>query len=223
MIKIPKRFHTKYKRNRFEYTVQEDLVKIPSVIYPLNNTPEVFVEENTELIIDNKILQLIDSICYKIGHCYTNAESVCTVLNRNGYKAEVYVGWYINADAYPMHHSWVILQGKYLIDISDEYDNFYFNIKQNKIDWPTLTREEQSGLLIEYMKVSHQHKNSERCHLGKASCNNLYVGSKCSGKKGKSIFNELICKYPNHPCVHKGTDSSGKTPLQSKMEKEGLL
>lgn len=223
-MKLPKRFSfIKYKKNRYEYNCDGECVKIPSVMYPLNNSPEIFCYENTELITDEKIVEIIDSVPYKIGNCYSNTKYIVEELIKNGIKAEPYVGWLINGNSLPTHHAWLVIKKKYLVDISDDFDCFLFNINQMKNEGEIIYENNMKELLKEFMVESVKHKNSERCHLGRASIGNLYIGCKCQVEMGVKIFNNLIEKYPNHPCLVKGTDDMGRTPLQRELDDIGVL
>ena len=220
-MKLPKRFSfIKYKKHHFEYLFQDSSIKIPSPMYPVGEPLEIFLHENTQQIDNKDILDAIDQVEFKIGQCYTNAENVVDELKKQGLKAEVYVGWMINGYAFPLHHAWVIFRRKYLIDISDHFDCFFWNLKERDVDIKNISREDIQDELIDFTKEALQQKTSLRCTLGKASKRTVYIGTKSSRQKGIDTFNKLMQQYPNHPCLVKGTDKvTGIAPLQKKIIK----
>lgn len=221
-MKFPKRFSfIKYKKNRFEYETEGVHVKIPSNDFPLNDKAEVFLKENTEILKNKEYINAIDEVEYKAGRCYQNSEQINRKLKSIGAKVEIYVGWLIIQDSLPTHHCWCVIDGKYIIDLADMMDNFYYNLMVNNIQCSSL--DEFRELYLSYHEEAIKYKNSERCHLGAASLNNLYIGSKCSPGKGQEIFRKLISKNPNHPCLVKGTDRQGRTPMQRLLENNKLL
>lgn len=67
-----------------------DSINIPSVMWPLNGTYELFHYNNSELITDEKICDVVNALPYQIGHCYTNTENVVNALVAAGYNAKSY-------------------------------------------------------------------------------------------------------------------------------------
>lgn len=216
-MKFPERFSfVKYKKQRFEYEAENIKVKIPSTDFPLNEKPEIFLKENTELLKKQEYIDVINEVKYKVGECYQNTEQVYRRLKGIGVKVETYVGWLIVQDSLPIHHCWCIVNNRHIIDLSDMFDCFYLNLQENGIKCDT--EEKYRELYISYHKEAMKHKNSERCHLGVASINNLYIGSRCSPQKGIEIFKKIMDKNPNHPCLVAGTDKYGRTPLQKQLD-----
>lgn len=216
-MKIPRRFRfIKYSKNRYEYTVANNIIKIPSPVYPLNESPELFFYENTERVIDEDIIEIINSANYEVGRCYTNAENLTKLLTCNNYKAVMYVGWFIIQRQLPVHHSWVILNKKYLIDLSADFDALSDFLKKHSEDSPLADKRKEAAKFYEDA-LSWEH--SERLSLGKASPNVMYIGCPCSLIKGMEIFHNLVKKYPNHPAFIE-TDTSGMTKLQQMIKKE---
>lgn len=217
-MKIPKRFNfIKFKKNKYQYETNCLKVKIPSQEYPLNSDLDIFIYENTDILKDDKIIHLIDQIPYKIGCCYSNSNNIYNLLLKNNVYSKIYVGWLLLGNSIPVHHCWIVYKNKYLIDISDDIDCFLYNLTKNHIDINSLSEKDQKDLLLDFTKHSILHKNSERCHLGKVSYNNIYIGSQCNAEEGKRIFNKLLNKYPNHPCLAKNTDKNGMTPFQKEF------
>lgn len=214
-MKLPKRLSfIKYKKQRYEYLSNDGhAICIPSKEYPINEKEEIFLEENTEEITDRAILNIIDSVPYKVGQCYTNADAIIKTLQEHKIKAKMYVGWMIIHNELPQHHSWVVLQNKYLIDLSADIDNIH-HFLQSLENAEAMTIDETREKLAHFLQEIIQQPHSHRLHLGKVSKSLLYIGCPCSKEKGVRIFNELMEKYPNHPCFI-STDASGRTKTQT--------
>lgn len=85
-------------------------VHIPSVYWPLSGPYEVFSYENTCCIEDElKLVELFDSLEYKIGHCYHNTEQVAAAFRQAGKTIKTYCGWAFINDTVPIHHCWAVL------------------------------------------------------------------------------------------------------------------
>ena len=106
------------KANRVIYKVSGETISIPSRMYPLESDSfQCFDADNTSEIVDERIIAIFDSINPEVGRCFTNAESLCTALQKEGYPAEQYVGWLFMGDELPVHHSFVVLDG-HILDLS---------------------------------------------------------------------------------------------------------
>lgn len=99
-----------------------DAVNIPSVLWPLSGTPEMFHRNCCELIEDAAVIDLVNAMPYRVGHCYSNAGAVTDALCAAGYQAKTYVGWLFASGAeYPLHHAWTVLDGIHVIDLADDF------------------------------------------------------------------------------------------------------
>lgn len=106
------------KANRVIYKVSGETISIPSRMYPLESDSfQCFDADNTSEIVDERIIAIFDSINPEVGRCFTNAENLCTALQKEGYPAEQYVGWLFMGNELPVHHSFVVLDG-HILDLS---------------------------------------------------------------------------------------------------------
>ena len=216
---LPKRFQfLNIAEGDSGITIAGDDFSIPSEMYPILGTPEIFLYENTEKILDTQVMKIIDGISGGIGKCYSNAEAVVEALHQHGFEAIQYVGWMIYAHTLPVHHSWAIVTGDSqkqpcIIDLTGDYDSLNDYMKYYKDEVPD-ARER----IKNYYQLASHHLNSERMQLGKASKYTLYIGTPCSKDKGIEIYQELLKKYPNHP-AHIETDENGLTKLQREVLK----
>lgn len=196
---------------------------IPTSYYPLNGQYEVFTQENTEMLKDEKVLALIDGVEYQIGHCYQNSRLIADTLVFNGYEAETYVGWLFVGDAIPIHHCWVKFKDS-IIDLSDDFAVLFS--KENAMHFQGVkSKEEYAEVLASFHQfVRERHiPNSVRCcPIGKPHSSLVYIGSVCEPEEGRKIYNQLITQYPDHEC-HKNVGEDGMNATQRQLFQSGLM
>lgn len=194
-------------------------VNIPSVMWPLNGPYELYHANNTEFITDKSVLDIIDAQPYKIGHCYSNAGNVTQALVKAGYDAKTYVGWlFCSIREWPIHHTWTVLDGKYVIDLADEFALASYN--HDKFE-AAKSEEERRELYVDFHLWASQYPHSQRTAAGRTSPNLLYVGCECSPEVGKMMYKSLVAMYPNHPCCERvGADDL--TPMQRQLKARGI-
>lgn len=194
-----------------------DAVKIPSGYWPLNGPMEVFHCKNTRKIEDSRVFEIMDSVTYQTGFCYTNSKAITEGLRKAGYDAKTYVGWlFCNSSEYPIHHAWTVLDGN-VIDLSDMF--WVADANRDKFDAAT-TKEEGEILYIQFAKWLESHPNHKRGIPGWPYPSLLYVGCPCSAEQGKMIYNRLVDTCPGHPC-HSKAGADNMTNMQRKMKAAG--
>lgn len=190
-----------------------DSVIIPTEYYPLKDTNfEVYHKNNCEEIKDKKVIEIFNSIEYRIGYCYQNSENLVNRLKENGYNAKQYCGWlFIDNESIPNFHSWVILNNS-LLDLADEF-NVLYHI--NPMNWNDVTtKEEQIKVLADFHLYIKKNKisNSDRCNIvGIPTIGLMYVGGECSAKDGRSVYNNMMRRFPNHASYKKGDERGNET------------
>lgn len=201
----------------------KDAINVPSVYWPLNGKYQVFHWNNTQILEDEALLTVIDAQDYRIGHCYSNATAITAALREAGYPAKTYVGWlFAGKGEYPIHHAWTVVDGKYVIDLSDDFCMKYCEENQQIFNSAT-SREEREDLLVDFTIWASQYPHSKRCYpVGKPAWSLLYIGCECSREQGISIYNTLTDTYPHHPCNEKVRYSNGMTRVQKKLYDAGL-
>ena len=197
------------------------VVNTPTVLWPLGGRYEVFTAENCALIENDAVARIVDALPYRIGHCYQNAENVTKALQNAGYAATQYCGWLFIGEQYPIHHSWTVLDGKHIIDLADEFAVLHANHEQfDAASGMDATRE----LMVEFSKWIRQFPNSKRIMpFGIPAGNLLYIGSPCSREEGINIYNQLIDRYPQHPCNERLVKGTNMTQMQMKLREAGLM
>lgn len=195
---------------------------IPSQLYPLSGAPEVFISSNTEDCYDQQLREIYDSTEAFIGMCYTNIENFTLNLKAAGIpkqRYKTYIGWLFPGNILPIHHAFIVIDKKYLMDFSvskkyadlDHLENMknYTNLSDNAL---------RNKLVEEFMKESQQ-PHSQRSIFGKVPPNYIYVGAPCKPNQGKIIYNRLIRSHPNHPCI-RNTTPIGTTDMQNRIIKK---
>lgn len=197
------------------------VVNTPTVLWPLGGRYEVFTAENCALIENDAVAGIVDALPYRIGHCYQNAENVTQALQEAGYAATQYCGWLFIGEQHPIHHSWAVLDGKHVIDLADEFAVLHANHEQfGAASGMEATRE----LMVEFSKWIRQFPNSKRIMpFGIPAGNLLYIGSPCSREEGINIYNQLIDRYPQHPCNERLVKGTNMTQMQMMLQEAGLM
>lgn len=187
------------KKDRVIYKVKGETINIPSRMYPLESDSfKCFDADNTREIVDEKIKDIFDSIKPEVGRCFTNAENLCTALQKEGYPAEQYVGWLFMGDELPVHHSFVVLDG-HILDLSISLKSADFE-KLDSITAKCKTKDEARERIAEYMLQKEQLPNHQHCVFGVADEAYHYIGAPGTREAGIRRNQELRQLYPQHPC-----------------------
>lgn len=196
---------------------------VPSATYPLSGAYEIFHCKNTELITDENILSVFNSVEYKIGKCYTNTEQLLSALSAKGIEAKSYVGWlFVSAHEYPIHHCWVVVNGKSILDLSDDYTVMLSG--KNGANFQNINNvQEERQLLADFQTEAKKYPNSVRCYpVGIPTNFFYYVGCECDSNKGRSMYQQLMKEYPNHE-AERNVDRNGYNKTQSLFRDLGLM
>ncbi|MEE0930563.1 MAG: hypothetical protein UIM53_06140 [Acutalibacteraceae bacterium] len=184
---------------------------IPSVMYPLNGKYQVFSSEICEVMKNEKVLRIFDSVKHSVGHCYTNTANLIKALKMEGIEAKSYVGWlFVSGTELPVHHCWAVV-GNSVLDLSDDYTVMFS--EENIKNFKDISPVEYKYVLASYREAAAKQPNSIRCApVGVPSLPFFYVGCECEPDVGKNICVELLEKFPNHETVQNvGVDGLNKT------------
>lgn len=197
-------------------------VIIPTVYYPLNGEVCTFSAQNTKQVEDKAVLDIFDSVPYKIGFCYQNTQKLVQKLRAAGYNAVPYVGWLFTAVTdFPVHHCWCVLNGESVLDLSDDFTVMLSGT--NGEHFINKSKDEIQEAIVSFATEARKRKNSMRCAVvGTPTPFLLYVGSPCEPEEGRLIYQRLIAANPNHEC-ERNCDSSGYNATQRKMKDAGLM
>ena len=193
-------------------------VIIPSQMYPLTGKLQCFTMLNTEPCIDEQIQEIFDATEAAIGFCYQNTEHLATNLIEAGInkkRIKTYCGWLFIGEAHPIHHCFLILDDKHLLDFSVDKEPLEIGME------PGLDLEAARKYVVDKFIERRQLRHSERATFGQANRNCLYVASRCKPSEGRKLYNRLVRSFPNHPCVE-NIDSSGASPTQREIMKRTL-
>ena len=193
--------------------ITEKPIVIPSQLFPLNGSLEVFYSENTEECADTQIREIFDSVSAAMGFCYSNVENLVEAFKAAAIQSEryrTYAGWMFIGDTLPVHHAYTVVDDKYMLDFSTD------KLFENQQHYIGLTQEEiKEKLVAEYLE-RRKLKHSERATFGKVGSLYLYVGSRCKPQDGKRIYQKLVKAYPKHPCIRNVTPTGG-TDTQNRI------
>lgn len=198
---------------------------VPTDYYPVNAKDiDVFCDNNTEFVTDERILKAFNDTPYKLGHCYTNSDTLAKNLKKEGfYNFQIYSGWCFVGETLPIHHCWIVANEKQILDLSA--DNIRF------LEWLSHQPKPEAGEIdalrnrrVEYMAMQQKMSNIERCGgVGKADWK-IYIGASIeSGEAARCEYNDLLREYPHHEITHNLVTADGKNRLFVKMEEAGYL
>lgn len=195
---------------------------VPTAYYPLNGKMEIFTVENTKPVEDETVLQIFDSVKYRVGFCYYNSDKLLSLLRENGYDAKMYCGWlFTSATQEPIHHAWVVLDGVSVFDLSDDFTVMLSGKNGEKFNGKDAKTVKE--LIADFHIAAKNAPNSIRCcTVGTPTPFLLYVGSECGAEQGKAIYNNLIDKYPDHEC-QRNCNSIGLNATQLIMLQRGAM
>lgn len=207
---------------RNDYGNFKKSVIVPTAYYPLNGKYKAFHYQNTKQVTDENVLRVFDEVKYRIGHCYTNTEELVFRLKENDYNAKSYVGWLFTSNTeYPIHHCWCVLDDDSILDLSDDYTAMLSG--GNHENFKNKSIEETRELIADFQQAARKVKNSIRCcPVGTPTPFFLYVGCECDPEVGKTMYQNLIARFPNHEC-QRNCDSSGMNATQKVMKEKGLM
>lgn len=206
------------KKDRVIYKVNGETISIPSRMFPLESDSfQCFDADSTSEIVDEKVIAVFDSLKPEVGRCFTNAENLCTALQKEGYPAEQYVGWLFMGDELPVHHSFVVLDG-HISDLSISLKSEDFE-KLDSITVKCKTKDEARERIAEYILQKEQLPNHQRCVFGVVDETYHYIGAPGTREDGIKRNKELRKIYPQHPCfqdVKNGTTRGQEILLRKK-------
>lgn len=193
---------------------------VPSDLYPLRNRPtmKVFTYVDTvQLEQDSPLANVYNRCSFEIGHCYSNIE----LLEREFHKQNIrdvstYVGWLVYGGSL-VHHCWLVYKDKYVFDPGitkiDEIAKDEI-VKRGILDDYEKRRQVYKEIYEEYI----QNPNSALRTFGQVAPFAVYIGTECTPEQGRTIFKDLIQKYPEHPAYqYEGMNAHGASTLQKML------
>lgn len=198
-------------------------VIIPTDYYPLNSEKyKVFHYKNTEQICDEKMINVIDRVDYKIGCCYQNTKEIVRQLKSEGFDVRPYVGWlFVGESQFPVHHCWAVVNGIHVVDLADDFTMMLKG--DNAENFKELNIQQTRVAMASFVAEARKQKNSIRCYpMGTPTPFLYYIGAECSPDDGKRIYQGLIKTHPEHEC-QRNCDSSGLNPTQKTLKEQGLM
>jgi len=167
-------------------------IKIPSQMFPLNRELEFFTSDNTEELHDEYIESIFNSVNPRVGKCYYNAKDLVDALVKGNVESshiKTYVGWLFIGDTIPIHHCFVMIDKKHILDFGP--------LKQFEILYDTNEKEELEEFKRDLAK-NESLPNSKKMTFGKAIKVVAYAVSECSPEEGEKIRAKLEKSFPKH-------------------------
>lgn len=192
---------------------------IPTVMYPLNGSYQVFHAGNTVRTEDPDMLAAIDTVKYKIGQCYTNTKHVVDALREAGFDAVSFAGWLFIDEQIPIHHCWAVVNGNMVVDLAD--DSPMLRVVQPNI--AELHGLEKKQAFADFVRTSRSWPNSARCYpVGQPVPWFYYVGCPCEPERAAEMWRTLTRTFPNHECRRDQYPES-RSETQQYLHEQGLM
>ena len=198
-------------------------INVPTAYYPLEGPYEVFQTDNTQAVEDTRVLDIFDSVKYRVGQCYSNTLELTAKLCEDGYNARSYAGWLFTGETeIPIHHAWTVLNGNQVLDLADDWLIMLSGSNGETIR-QARNQEELREMLVSFQLAAKEYPNRIRCQIvGKPAPMLLYVGCPCDPVDAARIYRNLMRQYPNHEC-ERNCDAAGWNPTQKLMHQHGLM
>jgi hypothetical protein len=215
----------KKKKWKYEFHVRGVKYHVGGKLFPLASRKDgrLFLEPITEEYDNGEFWRLVDEICVKLdgfesGFCYKNSEYVYELGVAMGLDVEYYVGWLFMAPhTLPVHHAWVVVDGKHLIDVSVnvKVQNYILeNVDLSVVDWRSRIAEGIANIEKERLPVK------DWCVSGLVRLPMIYVGSPDKSDSARKRFRDLMRDYPNHPTyIQQGRNKLDKSDLQKEVDR----
>lgn len=156
---------------------------------------------------------------HRNGYCYTNAEILHQAFLAYGVDAKYYSGWIFTGAAYPVHHAWVVVEGK-VYDISIHQPSTNMIIEQAKNGKDPYSKES-----VREVKALENiiHPIRENFIWGDVASYMIYVGSEETPESARVKYNTAMNKVPNHPSYRSmakkvGNETHFKTRYQHLLD-----
>lgn len=192
-------------------------IKIPSAMWPLKGKKDnFFSSENTIPCEDEAIRTIYDSIEFKTGGCYANAEKLRQQLAGAGYQAKFFCGWlFVGGVLVPAHHSVVVIESKNGFML---FDPTALNIPE------TLQEDTETDARAAFVNWYKEMQSEPRSHystFGKAVEGYRYLMTETTYKDALAIRLKLEKAYPKHPAFG-GYCDGPKTEIQKTLCADGV-
>lgn len=226
-----------YKRDKKHLTFKgEDgqIYTIGSKLFPLSKKKNIGVwwSANTKEVERNKTLVMamnsITNYEFKVGMCYTNAQVLQQLGEQFNLNIKYYSGWVFPVQSMPIHHAWVVLDDKIIIDpsIHSSYINANLRMIENVELFEGKTKDEVREIYVDFIaeeKKKTKDKVSLDCLWGKVPFGYMYFGTEDTYGEAKKRFNELIDSVEVHPSyTYRMDEKTGASPTQELLKEKGI-
>ena len=211
-------------KEKFKFRLDGCVQVMGTKMFPLPSKSNVFYYNNevTNPIEDEQILKVLDSLEFKEGFCYQNSNKIVKALEQIGVDAEFYAGWLFYMSDYPVHHSWVVIDDKFVIDMSVNVLAFKEYKKECEANEPD-SMDEARRLLIEVNeRVEQNNENSQLGVAGEVPEFAFYIGGKSTPYKARKNFNDMIDQLADeHPTYSRdGMNPHGRSKIQQMRQEK---
>jgi len=210
------------ENNKYRFPGKKKMEYIPSKLFPLSSKTKVhwFGHPNTSRFeLTEKQEEIINSLEFNKGRCYTNTEKLINALERE-LELKFFSGWVFLGYNLPVHHAWAVLfeNGKeYVFDMGVfEREQEIIEEASEKFDDP----EKQREYYVKENKRTFELPNSEIYITGKIVPEMiLYIGVESTKEEALDCYWEAVGDDPTtHPSYSgMGLDEKGSSRTQREL------
>ncbi|WP_242306321.1 hypothetical protein [Bacillus cereus group sp. BfR-BA-01317] len=179
--------------------------KFGSQFYPLSNLSKLkcFFHDNTlPLPVEtvDKLDELFHNMTFETGNCYENAKTIHDLIKKNykELKPMIYTGWIFPTPSYPVHHSFVVLNQKHIVDPGVPILELEYMLEQSQ---KNSSAEEIAKGIANIRNSSKNNRFSEQYVLGKGYQLVIYYASPDTYENSLTIrdyINRIAHKHPSY-------------------------
>lgn len=204
-------------KNTMTFNHKGDTYRIGGRMFPVKDRAslQLFDNENTSPIqLSEKFIAFFNMLDFKIGHAYSNTQSIYDLAKENKIDIGYYSGWLFIGESLPIHHAWCVVNQVGIIDPSvtrSELD-LMKKINYHNLNWRDKLAKDIVDLRRKRLRMS------EDCVFGKVPEEVVYVGCEDDIENARKIFRDLIYAYPNHICYRSKMNPIGESDIQKRIK-----
>lgn len=188
----------------------------PSAMWPVpGKDPAIFTPENTTPCTNETIRRIFDTLPFRVGRCYDNAEILAAALLEHGIQARTFCGWLLYADTIPTHHA-VVLVGE-----DQVFDPATMDFSSMPPMAEGLSTAQVREAFAQWVLKQQERPRSETYTFGQVFQRHIYIMAELAPKKAIALRQKLERAYPKHPSFQ-SVLNGGYTALQTDLKKAGL-
>lgn len=202
-----------------KFMVENEWYRIGGRLYPVNDNASLRMfshYDTSDIVYSDAFINDFNKLNLQNYHCYSNAELIHELCQVHGINSKYYAGWQFLSQPFPIHHAWVVVDNKAIIDptVSRREIDVYQNIHKDnpnlkKVVADKIARVRSSEVLF-----------SNDVLMGQIFKDYIvYIGSEDSKDSARRLIGDLRSKYPDHEINRLGKPRQ-KTDFQKMIDEK---